>query len=111
MNLENINEVNEDDVSKLLEQREEMIQKESERRAKKFLNKHKREISRLNSHAAGAMLDNNKEAYKYAIGKLRKLVGKEVGDDILETLWLTSRESYEKILKGEIDADGNTVER
>ena len=80
-------------INEMLSVAEKAASKEAHRRVKK----NQKEITRLNNWATQALISNHKERYIYAISKLRKMINKEVSDDILETLWKTSREQYEKI--------------
>lgn len=83
-----------DHIEKLRIEREAIIKKEAERRVKK----HHREIKRLRKHAEACLLANNKQGYIYSVAKLRTITGNTVSDDILETLWTTSREEVLRII-------------
>lgn len=64
---------------------------EATKQANAILKKHRREIKRLNEHAQGAVLENNFEAYKYAITKLRALYRQPATDELIVTMWKTTR--------------------
>ncbi|CAL9965603.1 hypothetical protein VPHD480_0104 [Vibrio phage D480] len=93
-------------LEKLKQHRQETIEREANRRIKK----NKREIKRLHKHAQECLINDNKDGYIYAIGKLRKLTGHVVGDDVLETLWQTSREQVQKIAASFAEAQANLPE-
>lgn len=76
-----------------------------QKRAMKVLTKNKREIQRLEKLGHEALATGNGESYKYAVGKIRKIIGKPVDDDILESLWKTSREQIVQIIKSGIEAE------
>lgn len=86
---------------------EKLTQEQKEfrdRMFKKIFTKNRREITRLEKHAKHCLITNNKDGYIYAIGKLRKIVGKgEIDQQTAESLWLTSKERLDgeilKILK------------
>ncbi|QHJ78893.1 MAG: hypothetical protein [Caudoviricetes sp.] len=69
------------------------------KRLQKQLKRNKREIERLGLLAKEALINNNKDSYLYAIGKVRKLVGKPVSDDIMDSLWVTSRERVVQMIQ------------
>lgn len=83
-------------INKTLSANEEAAEKLANRK----IRKNKREISRLNDLATCALIANKKHSYIYAIGKLRSFINKPLAADVLETLWKTSRESYEEIRDG-----------
>lgn len=89
-----------DVVERELEARNEAIKKLAEKQSAKYLNKHKAEIKRLRLHAEDSLHTNNKEAYIYAIQKLRSLtMQKPVDRQILEGLWTSSKERYDQLVQ------------
>lgn len=76
-----------------------------QKRATKILSKNKREIKRLEELGKAALLCGNKESYKYAVGKVRKIIQKPVDDEILEVLWKTSYEQVKEIIQAGIEAE------
>lgn len=70
---------------------EENSRVESEKQAQAILKKYKREIKRLNLHAQGAVLENNFDAYKYAIEKLRTIYRQPYNDELIVNMWATTR--------------------
>ncbi|CAL9973971.1 hypothetical protein VPHD479_0176 [Vibrio phage D479] len=76
-------------------ERAAMVEKQTNR----YMRKNAREIKRLRAHAEKCLLDENKEGYIYAVGKLRKIIGKEVSRDVLETMYETSLEEVVKIIQ------------
>ena len=71
---------------------------QSEKQAAKTIRKHKREIQRLNKHAADAVLENNFEAYSYAIRKLRDIYRQPYNDEIILVGWQTTRKQVWEII-------------
>lgn len=67
------------------------------RQAQKYLRKNKAEWKRLHAHAEAALLSNNKAQYSYAIKKMRKMLKQPYTDDLIDTMWRTSRESVRNI--------------
>ncbi|AGB07076.1 hypothetical protein [Vibrio phage XZ1] len=96
--------VDDQEVQEYLEQinaqRRALIEKEAKRRIKK----NSREIKRLRKHAEKCLIEENKAGYIYAIRKLRSITGQTVGDDVLETLWETSREQVLTIVRSFAEA-------
>lgn len=82
-------------INDTLDQATEYARKAAQKRIKK----QSREIARLRERAELALLTNEKEPYIYAIGKLRAIIDKPVSRDVLETLWTTSREQVEVLVK------------
>ncbi|AFN37300.1 hypothetical protein VH12019_00333 [Vibrio phage VH1_2019] len=89
-----------DYLDELQAQRRALVEKEAHRRIKK----NSREIKRLHKHAEKCLIEGNKAGYVYAIGKLRSITGQTVGDDVLETLWKTSREQVLTIARSFAEA-------
>lgn len=80
--------------------KDEQIQKA----ANKYLNKHKREIKRLQEHAEHALLVNNPDAYVYAIGKLREISKQPKLDrETMNFLFLTSKQKFDELMRQAID--------
>lgn len=88
-----------------LEERNELyetIMQEAEAKAnsqaQKILKKNSREIVRLKEHAGNAVLENNFPAYKYALEKLRTIYKQPFNDEIINTMWQTSRKTVWDII-------------
>ncbi|AHI60959.1 hypothetical protein CG98_gp056 [Enterobacter phage PG7] len=101
-----MNERNIDSVEQIDDNEEErikrLIEEESQRRANamatKIFKKNRREIKRLNDHAAGAVLENNFEAYKYALCKLSDIYKQPYNDEIIRVNWQTTRQKVWEII-------------
>lgn len=76
-----------------------------QKRAQKVLTKNKAEIKRLEALGHKALFECNREAYIYAVGKIRKIIGKPTTDDVLEMLWRSSRDQVAEIIKAGIEAE------
>lgn len=79
--------------------------KMGQKKAQKVLTKNKAEIKRLEKLGHEALAYGNAESYKYAVGKIRKIIGKPVDDEILEKLWITSREQILDLIHAGIEAE------
>ena len=88
----------EEDYEAAAKRLEDQSQAEAEKQANAILKKHKREIERLNKHAQGAVLENNFEAYKYALTKLRGLYRQPTTDELIVTMWQTTRQQIWNII-------------
>lgn len=64
----------------------------ADKRARKILKKHKREIDRLKAHAEQCLYNLNREGYVYAIGKIRTIIRSPLSDMELNALYDTSVE-------------------
>lgn len=64
----------------------------ADKRAKKVLKKHSKEISRLKKHAEKCLFELNKDGYIYAIGKIRTIIRKPMDQESLGVLYDTSVE-------------------
>ena len=64
----------------------------ADKRARKVLKKHKREIDRLKAHAEHCLYNLNREGYVYAIGKIRTIIRSPLSDMELNALYDTSVE-------------------
>lgn len=96
---ENLEEkYSEQEIQDAIEKMEAHNKNEAETKARKILKKNAREIQRLKDWAGEAIYDNNFEAYKYAMGKLRLIYRQPTTDELLATLWQTSRKQVWDIL-------------
>lgn len=88
----------EDDYEAAIARMEEESEAQAEKQAISIVKKHKREIKRLNEHAQGAVLENNFEAYSYAIKKLRDLYRQPYNDELILSMWQTTRKQIWDII-------------
>lgn len=77
-----------DHLNNMLSNKQEQIK----RKVNKMVRKHRREMKRLRILGENALINGKEEQYVYAIGKIRSLVGMNIPDDILHTMYKTSRE-------------------
>lgn len=75
-------------LNQMLSGQEQELQKQVEKRLRKY----SRELHRLRLLGEAALIDGNEEQYVYCIGKIRKIAGKSVPDDVLHMMYKTSRE-------------------
>lgn len=87
------------ELTEMIRGQQELIKAETERRTAKYMKKHAREIKRLRAHGEKCLLEENKEGYIYAIGKLRTLIGKPVTRDVLESMYQTSIDEVLRIIE------------
>lgn len=66
---------------------------EATRQAEKSLKKNKNEISRLKTHAENCLFEGNFEGYSYAIKKLRDYYKQPYTEELVKTMWATSRQA------------------
>lgn len=91
--IDSLSELVSDDqkAAEALARLEEANAVQATKQANAILKKNKREIKRLNILAQEAVLDNNFESYKYAVGKLRVLYRQPATDELIVTMWETTR--------------------
>lgn len=77
----------------------------ADKRAKKILKKHKREIDRLKSHAEDCLYNLNRDGYIYAIGKIRTIIRKPMSHEALGALYDTSVERIIELAKQSINGN------
>lgn len=97
-NIDSVEQIHDEEyerIQKIVE--DEKIRQTNERVAKIF-KKHRREIKRLNDHAATAVLENNFEAYKYALCKLRDIYKQPYNEELINVNWYTTRQQVWDIL-------------
>lgn len=70
-------------------------------RSGSILRKTHREIERLNKHAQGAVLENNYEAYAYAIRKLRGIYRQPHNDELILAGWQTTRKQVWELINAQ----------
>lgn len=74
------------------------VQEEARKRAKKLLEKNKREIKRLKTHAANCLIEGNKTGYKYAIKKLRDFYKQPYTEELIDAMWVSSYNATRDII-------------
>lgn len=78
---------------------QEQLMTQANKRAQKILRKNKREINRLKNHAGKCLLENNFYGYSYAIKKLRDFYKQPYNDELIKTMWDTSRQALLKMVE------------
>lgn len=86
------NEMNEQEAHEVA------VRAEADKRVKQILKKHRREITRLKALAEKAIIEDNKDSYIYAIGKLRDIYKQPHTPELLETMWVTTRQTVLSML-------------
>ncbi|AZU98671.1 hypothetical protein ABNavy71_106 [Acinetobacter phage AB-Navy71] len=69
------------------------IEAQARQKAEKLIKKNKRELDRLKRHAAECLEKNNKTGYIYAIKKLRDFYRQPYTDELVESMWKSSRQA------------------
>ncbi|ARW57483.1 hypothetical protein [Serratia phage X20] len=87
-----------DEYQEEIARMQEAARVEAIAKAQKIYRKNKRELDRLNHHAQTAVLENNFEAYKYAIEKSRTILRQPFTDEIILTGWNTTRRQIWEII-------------
>lgn len=72
---------------------QEKMMAEATKKANKILKKNKREIERLKRHAELCIYNNNYFGYSYAIKKLRDFYKQPYTEELIKTMWTTTRET------------------
>lgn len=90
----------EEDRLAAIEEAQARIAANAKSKADKIIKKNSRELERLNKHAQKSVLDNNFEAYKYAIEKSRKILRQPFNDELIRVQWETTRRQIWEILNG-----------
>lgn len=68
-------------------------------KAQRVLKRNGREIKRLKNHAGKCLMENRFDGYAYAIKKLRDIYKQPYNDELIRTMWDTSRQSLFDIVK------------
>lgn len=89
--IDSLSQMTEVQIEEAQKRLEEANAKNANAQAAAILKKNKREIKRLTEHAQGAVLENNYDAYKYAIEKLRAIYRQPYNDELIATMWATTR--------------------
>lgn len=100
MQSHDISQLTDEQIEEAQQRLEEHNIKEANSQAAKILKKNAREIRRLNLHAQGAVLENNFEAYKYALIKLRCIYRQPVTDELVQLMWESTRKQIWEIVNG-----------
>lgn len=87
-----------DDEAEALKQRNEQL---ALSQGGSILRKNRREIERLNKHAQGAVLENNYEAYAYAIRKLRGIYRQPFTEELIQIGWQTTRKQVWELINAQ----------
>ena len=70
---------------------ERRLMQDAKKRADKLIKKNKTELKRLKTHAGECLLNGNFAGYSYAIKKLRKFYKQPYNDDLIKSMWTSSR--------------------
>lgn len=89
-----------DEHQEIIEEAQRHAMSQARMQADKIVKKNSRELERLNIHAQKSVLDNNFEAYKYAIEKSRKILRQPFNDELIRVQWETTRRQIWEILNG-----------
>lgn len=89
----------EDAVNEMISAIEEKNRIDAQRKANKILSKNSRELNRLYKHAQDAAITGNFDAYAYAIKKSRDILKQPYTDELIETLWETTRLQIKSIIE------------
>nr|DAH51028.1 MAG TPA: Protein of unknown function (DUF2654) [Caudoviricetes sp.] len=100
MQAPDISQLTDEQIEEAQQRLEEANAREAQSQAAKILKKNAREIARLNKHAQGAVLENNFEAYKYALVKLRGIYRQPVTEDLIKLMWDSTRKQIWEIVNG-----------
>jgi hypothetical protein len=90
----------EDKVAKMLQEIQKKNEAEAVKKAEKILKKNRSELNRLYAHAQEAAIQNNFEAYEYAIKKSRDILRQPYTDELIKIQWVTTRQAIEDIING-----------
>lgn len=78
---------------------QERMMADARKKADKILRKNKREIARLKKHAGECLIKNNYYGYQYAIKKLRDYYKQPYNEELIKSMWNTSRQSLLDIIE------------
>ena len=74
------------------------LEAKAAQKAEKILRKNSREIARLKRWAEQAIIDDNRDAYIYAIGKLRDIYKQPHTPELLSAMWVSTRQTVLNML-------------
>lgn len=74
------------------------LEAKAAKKAEKILRKNSREIARLKRWAEQAIIDDNRDAYIYAIGKLRDIYKQPHNPELLSAMWVSTRQTVLSML-------------
>ena len=74
------------------------LEAKAAKKAEKILRKNAREIERLKMWAEKAIIDDNRDAYIYAIGKLRDIYKQPHTPELLAAMWVSTRQTVLSML-------------
>lgn len=74
------------------------LEAKAAKKAEKILRKNAREIDRLKLWAEKAIIDDNRDAYIYAIGKLRDIYKQPHTPELLSAMWVSTRQTVLSML-------------
>lgn len=74
------------------------LEAKAAKKADKILRKNAREIARLKRWSEQAIIDDNRDAYIYAIGKLRDIYKQPHTPELLAAMWVSTRQTVLSML-------------
>lgn len=78
---------------------QEKMMQQATKQAQKILKKNKREIERLKKHAGECLIKNEYFGYSYAIKKLRDFYKQPYNEDLIKSMWNSSRQTMLDIVE------------
>lgn len=78
---------------------QEKMMQQATKQAQKILKKNKREIERLKKHAGECLIKNEYFGYSYAIKKLRDFYKQPYNEDLIKSMWNSSRQAMLDIVE------------
>lgn len=78
---------------------QEKMMQQASKQAQKILKKNKREIERLKKHAGECLIKNEYFGYSYAIKKLRDFYKQPYNEDLIKSMWNSSRQAMLDIVE------------
>lgn len=78
---------------------QEKMMQQATKQAQKILKKNKREIERLKKHAGECLIKNEYFGYSYAIKKLRDFYKQPYNEDLIKSMWDSSRQAMLDIVE------------
>lgn len=72
---------------------------EATKQAQKRLKTNRRELERLKKHAEKCLIENNFVGYSYAIKKLRDIYKQPYTEELVRSMWNTSRQALFDLVK------------
>lgn len=88
---------------------QDRLEAEAMAKAQKILKRNRKEIARLKTHAGNCVMNGNFAGYSYAIKKLRGFYKQPYNDELIKSMWDSTRAAVIDIAKDALEQEAKKL--